>query len=246
MTNTEASVQTYSGHLKQARTMTSRAMDLARQAHQQERAAMFQAGAAVREQLSGSAPEARKAAKAALALSNSRDVEYGAAFALTVSGDSAGAQILAKDLEQRFPEDTCVQFTYLPIHRALLALNHHDPSGAIEQLQVAAPYDLGVPCSWFGYFGNLYSPYVRGEAYRAAHRYSEAAAEFQKILDHPGIVFTDPVRAAARLQLGRAAVSAGDITKAKAAYQDFLTLWKEADPEIPLLKQAQAEYAKLQ
>ncbi len=154
MTNTEAVVEAYSGHLEHARSLTRRAMDLARQAHQQERTAMFAAGSAVREAFFGNGHEARKEAKAALELSKSRDVEYGAAFALMVSGDAADAQIIATDLEQRFPEDTCVQFTYLPVHRALLALNQHDHSGAIEQLQLAAPYDLGVPCSWFGYFGN--------------------------------------------------------------------------------------------
>jgi len=246
MTNTEAFVLAYSGHLKQAMETTRRAMDLARQAHQQERAAMFEAGAAVRDAFFGNASEARRSAKAALELSTSRDVEYGAAFALAVSGDYVGSQSLVKDLEKRFPEDTCVRFTYLPIQRALLALSQDDSSGAIEQLQVAAPYDLAVPCSWFGLFGNLYSPYVRGEAYLAAHRYAEAAGEFQKILDHPGIVFTDPVRVAARLQLGRAFAWAGDRTKARAAYQDFLTFWKGADPEIPILRQAKSEYAKLQ
>jgi len=163
---------------------------------------------------------------------------------MAVSGDRPGSQALAKDLEKRFPEDTCVRFTYLPIHRALLALNG-DFSNATEHLQAAVPYDLAIPGSWFGFFGNLYAPYVRGEAYLSAHRYAEAAAEFQKILGHPGIVFTDPVRVAARLQLGRAFVSAGDGTNAKAAYQDFLTLWKDADPDVPILKQAQAEYAML-
>jgi tetratricopeptide (TPR) repeat protein len=246
MTNIEGSVLAYSGHLQQARTKTRQAMNLSQQAHQQEHAAMFEAGAAVREGLFGNSREARQRAKASLELSKSRDVEYGAAFALAVSGDDAGSQTLANDLEKRFPEDTCVRFTYLPIHRALLALNRGESSSAIEQLQVAAPYDLAIPCSWFGFFGNLYAPYVRGEAYLAAQRYAEAAAEFQKILDHPGIVFTDPVRVAARLQLGRTFSSAGDRTKAKAAYQDFLRLWKNADPDIPVLMQAQAEYVKLQ
>jgi serine/threonine protein kinase/Tfp pilus assembly protein PilF len=246
MTNIEGSVLAYSGHLQQARTKTRQAMNLSQQAHQQEKAAMFEAGSAIREGLFGNSREARQRAKASLELSKSRDVEYGAAFALAVSGDDAGSQTLANDLEKRFPEDTCVRFTYLPIHRALLALNRGESSSAIEQLQVAAPYDLAIPCSWFGFFGNLYAPYVRGEAYLAAQRYAEAAAEFQKILDHPGIVFTDPVRVAARLQLGRTFSSAGDRTKAKAAYQDFLTLWKNADPDIPVLTQAQAEYVKLQ
>jgi tetratricopeptide (TPR) repeat protein len=133
----------------------------------------------------------------------------------------------------------------LPSHRALVALSQDNSSAAIEQLQVAAPYDLAIPGSWFAFFGNMYAPYVRGQAYLSAHRYGEAVGEFQKLLDHPGIVFTDPVRAAALLQRGRALRAAGDGTKAKAAYQDFLTLWKDADSDIRLLKQAKTEYAKL-
>jgi tetratricopeptide (TPR) repeat protein len=245
MTNTEASVLAYSGHLQQARTMTRRAVDMEGQAHQPERAAMYEAAAGVREAFFGNAPEARQRARAALELSHSRDVEYGAAFAFAVAGDGAGSQVLASDLEKRFPEDTFVRFTYLPILRALLDLNHRNSGAAIEQLQVAAPYDLAIPGSWFAFFGNLYAPYVRGQAYLSGHRYSEAVREFQKILDHPGIVFADPVRAVALLQVGRALGSAGDGMKAKAAYKDFLTLWKDADPDIRLLKQARREYMDL-
>jgi len=245
MTNTEASVLAYAGHLAQARTMARRAVDMESQAHQPERAAMYEAAAAVREALFGNAPEARQSAKAALELSNSRDVEYGVAFAFAVAGEQADSQILADDLDKRFPEDTFVRFTYLPILRALLALSHGNSGAAIEQLQVAAPYDLAIPGSWFAFFGNIYAPYVRGQTYLSAHRYSEAVREFQKILGHPGIVFADPVRAVARLQLGRALALAGEGMKARAAYQDFLTLWKDADPDIRLLKQARREYMKL-
>jgi len=245
MANTEASVLAYSGHLQQARTMTRRAVDMEKQAHQPERAAMYEAAAAVREAFFGNASEARARAKAALELSKSRDVEYGAAFALAFSGDIAESQPLANDLEKRFPEDTLVRFTYLPIHRALVALSQDNSPAAIEQLQVPAPYDLAIPGSWFAFFGNIYAPYVRGHAYLSAHRYSEAVGEFQKVLDHPGIVFADPVRAAAHLQRGRALAAAGDGTEARAAYQDFLTLWKDADPDIRLLKQARTEYMKL-
>jgi serine/threonine protein kinase/tetratricopeptide (TPR) repeat protein len=246
MTNTEAFVLAWSGHLQQARTMTRRAVDMEKQAHQPERAAMYEAGAAVREAFFGNSSEARQRAKATLELSKGRDAQYGAAFALAFSGDIAGSQPLQSDLEKRFPEDTCVRFTYLPVLRALVALNRGDSSAAIEELQVAAPYDLAVPCSGFGYFGNLYAPYVRGEAYLALHRYAEAAGEFQKVLLHPGIVFTDPVRVAAHIRLGRSFAMSGDKGKAKAAYQDFLALWKDADADIPILKEARTEYAKLQ
>ena len=227
--------------------MSRRAADLAQQAAQRERAALYETGAALWEAFFGNASAARQSATAALELSKDRDVEYGAAFALALSGDSSRSQTLANDLERRFPEDTSVRFSYLPALRALLALNHGEPSKAIELLQIAAPYELGAPRSSFhGFFGALYPVYVRGEAYLAAHQGAEAAAEFQKILDHRGIVVSDPIGALAHLQLGRAFALSGDKTKAKTAYQDFLTLWKDADPDIPILKQAKAEYAKLQ
>ena len=245
VTNTNGVVLAYSGHLQQARTMTRRAVDMGSQSHQPERAAMYEAGAAVREAFFGNAAEARQRASAALELSRGRDVEYGAAFALALSRDDTGAQSLANDLEKRFPEDTFVRFIYLPIIRALLALNGRDSSSALEYLQSSVPYDLAIPGSWFGFFGNLYAPWARGEAFLLAHRYTEAAAEFQKILDHPGIVFTDPVRAVARLQLARTFATAGDKMKARTAYQDFLNIWEEADADIPILKRARAEYAAL-
>lgn len=245
MTNIEGSVAAYSGHLRQARTKTLQAVNLAQQAHQEERAAIFEAGAAVREALLGNAQEARVNAQRAVELSKSRDVEYGAAFALAVSGDDAGSQTIARDLETRFPEDTLVRFTYLPVLRALSALNHGRPSDAIEQLQVAAPYDLAIPGTWFGFFGNLYPVYVRGQAYLKENRNAEAAGEFQKILDHPGIVCSDPVGLMARVQLARAYVASGDRTKARSSYEAFLALWKDADEDVPVLRQAQAEHAKL-
>ena len=184
---------------------------------------------------------------AALELSKDREAEYGAALALALSTDSSQAQALADDLESRFPEDTSIRFNYLPVLRARLALNHGDASKAFELLQVAVPHELGVTVSIAsGLFGALYPVYVRGEAYLAAHQGAEAAREFQKILDHRGIVVSDPIGALAHLQLGKAYALAGDKTKARSAYQDFLTLWKDADPDIPILKEAKAEYTKLQ
>jgi tetratricopeptide (TPR) repeat protein len=138
-----------------------------------------------------------------------------------------------------------VKFSYLPALRALLALNHGETAKAIELLQVAVPYELGAPhSSMHGFFGALYPVYVRGEAYLAAHQGTEAVAEFQKILDHRTIVASDPIGALARLQLGRADALSGDTAKAKAAYEDFLALWKNADADIPVLKEANAEYDK--
>jgi eukaryotic-like serine/threonine-protein kinase len=247
MLHSQSEVEARSGRLQTARSMSRRAQDMARQSGQKESAASYEAGEAVSEALFGNAAAARRSATAALELSNGRDVEYGAALALAMEGDLPRSQSLATDLGKRFPEDTSVQFNYLPALGALFALNRHEPDKAIELLQATLPYELNVPSVDFNeFFGGLYPVYVRGEAYLDARQGAEAAAEFQKILDHPGVVFADPIGALARLQLGRAYVLAGDKPKAKAAYQDFLTLWKDADPDIPILKQAKAEYAKLQ
>ena len=238
MSSIEANALAYSGHLQESRRMSRQAADLARQAGGRETEASYESEAALREALFGNASSARQAATAVLGISKSRDVEYAVAFVEAVSSDSSHAQILTDDLSKRFPEDTIVQFTYKPTLSALLALSHNEPSKAVELLRVAVPYELGT--------GTLYPAYVRGEAYLPARHGSEAAVEFQKILDHRGIVVSDPIGALARLQLGRAYVLTGDKDKARAAYKDFLTLWKDADPDIPILKQAKAEYAKLQ
>jgi len=153
---------------------------------------------------------------------------------------------MAEDLTRRFPDDTSAKYYYVPALRALAALNHHNPAKAVEWLQLSSPYELGEPQScFFGFFGVMYPVYVRGEAYLALHQGALAAAEFQKIVDHRGIVISDPVGAMARLQLGRAYAMAGDQAKAKAAYSDFLSLWKDADSNIPVLQQARLEYARL-
>jgi tetratricopeptide (TPR) repeat protein len=247
MLHSQALVLARSGRLQLARSVARRAVDVAEQAGRREGAAVYETGAAVWEALFGNAPAARRSAMAALELSKGRDVEYGAAFALALAGDVSRSEALANDLDGRFPEDTSVRFSYLPTLRALFALRHGKPSDAIELLQVAVPNELAVPgISFFAFFGSLYPAYVRGKAYLDAHQSAEAATEFQKILDHRGIVFSDPVGAMARLQLGRAFALSGNTARAKTAYQDFLALWKDADSDIPILKQARAEYARLQ
>jgi hypothetical protein len=243
----QAFAMAYSGHLQQARTMAARATDMAQQSDQPERAALWETGAALLEAFFADSSSARKKAKAALELSKDREIEYGAALAFALTGDTAQPQTLANDLQRRFAEDTSVKFSYLPTLRAVLALHTGGSSRAIELLQVAAPYDLGAPrSSYHGIFGPLYPVYFRGEALLAAHQGPQAAAEFQKILNHRGIVVSDPIGALARLQLGRAFALSGDKTRAKSAYEDFLTLWKDADPGIPILQQAKREYARLQ
>ena len=184
---------------------------------------------------------------AALELSKGRDVDYAAGLALALSGGSSRSEALAGDLEKRFPEDTFVKFTYIPVLRALTALERGKPADSVERLQVALRYELAANGLNFGHFylGGLHSAYVRGEALIALHRYAEAAAEFQKILDHRGIVGADPIGAVAHLQLGRVFALSGEKGKARASYQHFLSLWKDADPTIPILKSAKAEYARL-
>jgi tetratricopeptide (TPR) repeat protein len=247
MLHAQALVAALSGRVQMARAVSHSAQHIARQAGETEGAATYEAGEAVWEGLFGNAPAARRSATAALQLSKGRDVEYGAAFALALVGDSLRSQSLVDDLQKRFPEDTSVQFNYLPSLNALLALNHREPQKALELLQVAVPYELAVPAIDFNeFFGGLYPVYVRGQAFIAASQSSQAAAEFQKILNHRGLVAGDPIGAMARLQLARALVMQGDTGKAKTCYQDFFRLWKEADPNILILRQAKAEYDKLQ
>jgi len=247
MSAREAFIAAYSGHLREARTISHRAVFQAQQAGQPERASLWAAGAGIREGLFGNKAEAAEWAASALRLSQTREVLYGAALAFGISGDSSHAEALVSEMENGFPEDSSVRFSYVPAIRAVLALNRADPERAVELLQVAAPHELGIPPSAVsGLFGALYPIYVRGQAYLAANRATEAESEFRKILDHRGIVVSDPIAALSHLQLGRAYALAGDSVKARSAYQDFFALWKEADQYIPVLKQAESEYAKLQ
>jgi hypothetical protein len=247
MNHIEALVLARAGRLEAAATMSQRAVEAARREGHAENAAMYEAAPAAWNAFFGNVPAARRHAAAALAQSRGRDAQYAAAVALALAGDVTQSQPLAADLEKRYPEDTSVQSSYLPTLRALFLLHAGQPSQAIEALQPARPYEFADPAiNFLGYFGGLYPVYVRGEAYLAAHKGAEAAAEFQKILDHRGLVLGDPMGARARVELGRAWALAGDPVKARAAYQDFVTLWKDADHDIPILSQARAEDAKLQ
>lgn len=252
----QASALAYTGHLEEARRWSNRASDLALQAGHRERAALFKTKGALWEAFFGNAPIAERTAKDALEVAKNREVKYGAALVLAMSGDASQAQSLANDLDTNFPEDTSVRFNYLPTIHASLELGRGDPTNAIELLQAAVPYDISSPRSaTFAYFGALYPLYVRGQAYLAMHRGLEAAREFQKIVDHRGITVGDAFGVLGYLGLARAyalqAQSAhgndanGARAKARTAYEDFLTLWKDADPDIPVFKEAQAEYAKL-
>ena len=235
----QAFTAAYSGRLMEAREFVRRAVASAERAERRELAADYKIGTARQEALFGNAALARQRAEEALALSKGHDVQIQAALVLALAGDVVQAQAIADDLAKHFPQDTLVQFTFLPTIRAQIALSREDSAKAIETLQTATPYELGN-------IGRLYPVYVRGEAYLAARQGREAAAEFQKVLDQRGVVESETIGALAHLGLARAYGLQGDTIKARAAYQDFLTLWKDADPDIPILKQAKAEYAKLQ
>jgi serine/threonine protein kinase/tetratricopeptide (TPR) repeat protein len=235
-----------SGRLQDAGRMSAVTVEIALRSGRRERAGLFEAGRAVWEAFYGNRAAARQRASKALGLGRGRDVDYAAAFALALSGDLPQSRALAEDLAREFPEDTSVQFMYLPTLRALFSLSAHDPAAAIQALQIAARYDLALGrVGFIGRFGGLYPIYVRGVAHLAARQFTEAAAEFQRILDHRSIVLVDPMDAMARLQLARALVLSGDILKAKSAYNDLLTLWKDADPEVAMVNGARAEYTNL-
>ncbi|HZQ23389.1 MAG TPA: winged helix-turn-helix domain-containing protein [Terriglobales bacterium] len=243
MLNYESDTALYRGQLANARDLSRRAIASAQKEDDKEVAAVYEAQAAVREALVGNTGPAKEQAHAAVASSHGRDAEGLSAIALGLAGDSKSAARLADDLGKRFSEDTIAQFTYLPIIRAAGFLGDGNSRRAIEALSVAAPYELGGNLLTLNFV--LYAVYVRGEAYLQAKQGAAAAAEFQKILDHPGAVRSEPIGALAQLELGRAFALAGEKKNAKNAYGNFLTLWRGADAEIAILKQANEEYAKL-
>ena len=237
--NTEA----YYGRLTKAREFSRRAVDSAVGAGSKETAALWQVNAALREAELGNATLARQGVTAALVLSAGRDVKVMAALTLARIGDALRAKALVEELEKNYPFNTMLKVYWLPTIKASIELGNRDSSRALVLLEPAAPYELGgagMPIN------SLYPAYVRGQAYLLAHNGNAAMTEFQKVLDHRGIVVNSVTGSLAHLQIGRAYVLAGDTAKAKVAYNDFLTLWKDADPDIPILKQAKAENAKLQ
>jgi eukaryotic-like serine/threonine-protein kinase len=246
--------EAYGGHLAKARELTKRAVDSALRTDNKEGGANWQAYAATREAAFGNATEARQSAAAALKLApTSKGVEVEAALAFAMAGDTARAESLAQDLGKRFPLDTQMQSLLLPAIQAQLALDRKNPASALNALQAATPIELGQ-IAFVNNISCLYHVYVRGEAYLAAGQGSPAAAEFQKLLDHSGIVGNCWTGALAQLGVARAnalqsrTLQGADAARVRAlaAYKDFLTLWKDADPDIPILKEAKAEYAKLQ
>ncbi|MGA8766317.1 MAG: protein kinase [Candidatus Acidiferrales bacterium] len=235
----QASTAAYYGRLAHARDLADRAVESAKRRGAKDLAAQIEMRAAIGEAVFGNFAEAKKATLDAENGLTDVQVEERAAIVFALAGDTAEAQKLAEDLNRRSPNDTIVQFNYLPVIRATLAFKRGNAQEALENLRNASPYELSAE-------SQMLPVYVRGQVYLEAHHGAEAAAEFQKILDHPGVILYSPTAALAHLGLGRAYALAGENSKAKAAYEDFLALWKDADPDIPIFKQAKAEYSQLQ
>jgi serine/threonine protein kinase len=236
----------YFGRLTKARELSTQAVKSAQRADEKETAGLWRLNSSLREAEFGNMERARQEVKDGLAIASTRDVQTLAALSLACTGNLLRARAIADDLQKQFPRNTMLNQYWLPVIRAYANVRSGHPSQALELLQDAAPYDLAFPLPQFSEGGTLYPSYVRGLAYLALHEGKEAAAEFQKFIDHRTVVVNFALAPLARLQLARAYALQGETAKAKAAYQDFLTLWKDADPDIPIFKQAKAEYAKLQ
>ncbi len=240
----QSDTEAYFGRLARARDFTRRAVDAAIRADSKETAALWQANASLREAEFGEATSAKQAVESALSLAPGRDVKLMVALALARNGDTARAKGIADELEKSNPTNTVLKLYWLPTLKASIEVNAGNTTRAQQLLEAAAPYELAEPPPLQQ--GTLYPAYLRGQSYLLAHNGSAAVREFQKLLDHRGIVLNVCTGALAHLQLGRAYAMSEDTAKAKAAYQDFFALWKDADPDIPILKEAKAEYAKLQ
>ena len=240
----QSDTEAYYGRLRKARDFSRRAVDAAVRANAREAAALWQVNAALREAEFGNDAAAKQGVASALTLAPGRDVKLFAALAMARAGEAARAKAIAEELEKNYPSQTVLKVYWLPAIKAALELNANNATQAIVFLEAAAPYELGQPAQL--QLGTMYPAYLRGEAQLMARNGPAAAAEFQKFLNHRGIVTNFPLGALAHLGLARAYALSGDTAKAKFAYQDFLTLWKDADPDVPILKEAKAEYSKLQ
>lgn len=232
------------GRLRKARELSAEAIDTAERNGAKETAALWKVNEALREAEFGSAARAREYAKTAMDLGGERDVDELAALALARAGDSRQAQRIMARLDAQFPLDSFLQHYWLPTIRAAIELTHGNADGAIEALEGKTAYEMGDPPQFN--LGPMYPVYVRGEAFLKAKRPQDAAAQFRKIIEHPGITLTFPLGSLAHLQLARALAMSGETANASREYQDFFALWKDADSDIPILRAARLEYAKLQ
>jgi tetratricopeptide (TPR) repeat protein len=239
----QSDTEAYYGRLVKARDYSRRAVDSAVRNDSKETAALWQVNAALREAEFGNSAVAKQDVAAALALAPGRDVKLLAALTLARIGETAGAKAVVEELEKNEPSNTVLKVYWLPTIKAAMELNGQNSTQAVVDLEAAAPYELGGPPPIQS--GTMYPVYIRGQARLAALNGAAAATEFQKFLDHRGLSLNYPLGALAHLGIARAYALSGDTAKAKTAYNDFFTLWKDADPDIPILQQAKAEYAKL-
>jgi tetratricopeptide (TPR) repeat protein len=241
----QSDTEAYFGHIRKSRELSQRAAEIAKQNDRKETAANWMLNAALREAELGNAGVARGLVTSALALGRSRDLSTLAALALARAGDPAHALALADDVSRSSPLNSLLNGYWLPAIRAAAELDRRQPERAAEFLQPASGYELGSPPPTATAGATLYPVYLRGEAYLRAGKPELASGEFRKIVANRSIVQNGILGALAVLQLGRAEAQAGNVEKARRAYQDFLALWKTADPNIPLLKEAQLEYTRL-
>jgi serine/threonine protein kinase/tetratricopeptide (TPR) repeat protein len=242
----ESDTETYHGRLRSARDLTRRAVELSLgdKAGGADTAADFEFQGALHEAELGYPEQARRDAMAALNLSKNQETQTGVAIVLALGGDTERAESKAAELMKQNPLDTLINLYWLPTIRAAIQLGRNNPARAVQELEVSSRYELGGAMDF--YTAPLFPVYLRGQAYLALHQGREAAAEFQKFIDHPGVIQNYPLGALARVGLARAYAMQGNAAKARAAYEEFLKLWKDADPDIPILTEAKAEYAKLQ
>ncbi len=238
----QSDTEAYHGRMESARSFSQRAAQAAKTADAPDRAAQVSMNEALREAELGNREQARKLATQTLTNSTGKDIDQWVALTMARAGSIAQAQKLAEKLDREFPQDTMVQNYALPVIRAAVELQKNNPNTAIESLQATLTYEMGNPDA----FGYLYPAYLRGEAYLMAGQGQQAAGEFQKFLDHPGVALNFITAALARLQLARAQAMTGDKAAARKSYENFLALWKQADPGLPILKAAKAEYQRLQ
>jgi eukaryotic-like serine/threonine-protein kinase len=240
----QSDTEAYYGRLVKARDFSRRGVDAAVRNDSRETAALWQVNAALREAEFGNAEAAKQDVAAAVTLSPGRDVKMFATLTLARVGETARAKAIVEELQKSYPSQTVLKVYWLPTIKAAIELNANNPTQALVFLEAAAPYELGKPPQF--QLGTLYPAYIRGQAQLMAHNGTAAVAEFQKFLAHRGIVINFPLGALAHLGLARAYALSGHTAKAKTTYQDFFALWKDAEPDIPVLKEAKAEYAKLQ
>jgi len=239
----QSETEAYHGRIRKAREFTRRAVKLEIGGHEDgmEWAGGFEMKSALREAAFGYHEQAKHDVTTALSYSRQPDVRFRAAFVLALVGDTGRGESIAAELAKRYPLDTSINMYGVPSVRAAIELSRNNPAKAVQELDVTSPYELGCDFDEMPFF----PVYIRGQAFLAMHQGREAAAEFRKYIDHPGVVLNNPLGAVARVGLARAYAMQGDTAKARAAYQDFFSLWKDADPDVPILKEAKAEYAKL-